>query len=337
MHSRSSNQPIDPKPYEIISLSTNTPQRQKPRGQDSYKPQTISGKIHLKLTAKTSTFIASGVVAMGSNLFNEGQNKNIPLIKASLTREDQLIIPGSSLKGCIRSVYEAITASCLCKTKARREDIPNGYGECKDKSSLCPACQVFGAMGWQGLISFQDALVQETKTSIGFMASLYSPRPERRAYFKNGKVAGRKVYYHAVKALDKGPVQGIPIQQVATDSTLTTTLGFMNLTKAQLGTLFTALGCHQDYPLALKIGGGKPVGMGTILVKIESLELWEKVGDRYLSYDCSNQVILTGNELKTFLDKTTQEATQLLQLPQLKELQQVLKYPTQRPAPKGMY
>lgn len=328
------NQPADPKPYEIISLPKSPPIRKRPIGQDSYKPQLLSGKIHLTLTAKTSTFVASGVVAMGRDLFNQGQNKNIPLIKASITQGGKLMLPGSSLKGCIRSVYEAITASCLCKTKAKQ--LPKGYEECREQDKLCPACQVFGAMGWQGLISFQDAIVQETKTSVGFMASLYSPRQRRPAYFKQDKVAGRKFYYHAAKAVDKGK-QGIPVQQIVTDSVLTTTLGFMNLDKAQLGTLFTALGQNKSYPFALKIGGGKPVGMGTIIVNIDALELWEKPGDRYLIYEAANHSSLTGTALETFVDHAIQASHPLVQTEQLQQLQQVLKYPTQRQAPTGMY
>lgn len=338
MTARQTNQPIEPKPYEMISLPKTSPNRKNPIGQDVYKSQRLSGKIHLNLTSKTSTFIASGVVAMGSDVFSQGQSKNIPLIKASLTQDEKLIIPGSTLKGCIRSIYEAITSSCICKTKLHREQIPNGFSECKDKNNLCPACQVFGAMGWQGLISFQDAVVQETKTSVGFMASLYSPRTDRKAYFKEGKVAGRKFYYHAAKAVDRGLQKGIPVQQITTDSVLTTTIRFMNLTKAELGTLLTVLGQDKNYPFALKIGGGKPVGMGTLVVKVTSVEYVEDAKNRYLTYEDSNSQ-LTGNQLQKFIDAAIREANQkqLIQLEQLKEIQEVLKYPTQRKAPEGMY
>lgn len=46
---------------------------------------------------------------MGSDV---GQSK-IPLIKTMQMGENKLLIPGSSLKGAVRSVYEAITNSTL--------------------------------------------------------------------------------------------------------------------------------------------------------------------------------------------------------------------------------
>jgi hypothetical protein len=120
------------KPYQLVSFPQKAPVRNKPIGQDSYKTKRLSGKISLRLTVKTASFIASGVVAMGNDLSN--RYRNIPLIKVSVGQGEKLILPGSSLKGVIRSIYEAITLSCLCKTRANREKIPNGYSECKTKS-----------------------------------------------------------------------------------------------------------------------------------------------------------------------------------------------------------
>jgi CRISPR/Cas system CSM-associated protein Csm3 (group 7 of RAMP superfamily) len=47
------------------------------------------------------------------------QTRRIPLIKTSIERDKRLLIPGSSLKGVVRSAYEAITRSCLCKVTKR--------------------------------------------------------------------------------------------------------------------------------------------------------------------------------------------------------------------------
>lgn len=114
----------------------------------------------------------------------------IPLIKTMLQTIDQkLSIQGSSLKGCIRSVYEAITRSCICKTKADIKHIPDGYKECKinikqNRVLVCDACRTFGAMDWQGLLDFNDAKSESMGFATGFMLSLYRPRPgESSAYF----------------------------------------------------------------------------------------------------------------------------------------------------------
>jgi len=346
----SANTPVEivtPKPYELISLPTQSPDKAKPAGQEGFKSDRISGKISLRLTVKTASFIASGVVAMGSDLSDK--TRNIPLIKTSIEREQRLLIPGSSLKGVVRSTYEAITRSCLCKvTKKYHKQIPSSYQECsinrqRNQVTVCPACQVFGAMDWQGLIHFTDAQCETTGFSTGFMPSLYRPRPEeRKAYFNpQGEVAGRKFYYHGIKAVDQGQQQGIPVQQAGKEYRFTTQLRFMNLTPAELGTLLIVLGQDSKNLIALKVGGGKPIGMGTMVVdvteikRINSKQQWR---DRYSSYD-SPPDSLTGNSLKEFIQTVIQTAhtQKLVQDRQLQELKQVLKWPTDREPPEGVY
>jgi RAMP superfamily len=334
---RSSSTPttedIIPKPYKLIPLPQQTPVRGKPIGQDAFKNERLSGKISLRLTVKTTAFVASGLVAMGSDLDN--RMKQIPLIKVAVNKGEKLIIPGSSLKGAVRSAYEAITQSCLCKTKTKQ--IPEGYNECRNKNQLCPACQVFGAMDWQGLISFSDAIAKETKPSVGFMPSLYAPRTQRQAYYQRGKVAGRKFYYHAVKAVDRGS-NGIPVQQAGTDLIFSTQIKFMNLSKAELGTLLIVLGQDSNYYMALKVGGGKPVGMGTMTVEVNEIESPTDWRSRYLEYTPSDANSYTHDRLKEYMQPLIKTAhQQLVQAPQLKELQAVWQWPTNRQAPENMY
>ncbi len=335
-----------PKPYQLISLPAESPKKSKPAGQDRFKNDRLSGFIGLRLTVKTSAFIASGVVAMGSDLSNT--TRNIPLIKTSLDRNQQLLIPGSSLKGVVRSTYEAITRSCLCKvTRRYQEQVPSGYKECvinrqRNQVEVCAACQVFGAMDWQGLVHFTDAQCEKNGFSTGFMPSLYRPRPdERRAYFnQQGKVAGRKFYYHAVKSVDAGD-RGIPVQQAGKEFTFITQLRFMNLTQAELGTLLIVLGQDKQNKMALKVGGGKPVGMGTMVVDVTEIDLIkskEEWRDRYSNYD-SQPPSLTEKALEEFVQKIIKVAhsEKLVQDKQLQELKQVLQWPTDRQPPEGVY
>jgi len=105
------------------------------------------------------------------------------------------------------------------------------------------------------------------------MPSLYSPNPQRQEYYTENVVAGRKFYYHFTKAVDEGD-RGIDVQQAGTDYTFTTCLSFMNLTKEQLGTLLIVLGQDSNHRIALKVGGGKPIGMGTITVDVLGIDVW---------------------------------------------------------------
>ncbi len=335
-YNQSSETPA-PKPYAMVSFPKERPQLQPPIGQDKYHENRCHGILHLTLKVQTALHVSTGVVVMGSDV---GQ-KSIPLIKTMMQgTEGQLIIPGSSLKGVVRSVYEAITNSTLAViTQRYKDDIPPERLPCRDKNRLCPASRVFGALDWQGLIHFTDARCKSAGFRAGFMPSLYRPHSEaKHNYFKQGKVAGRKFYYHTIKAVDKGQQQGIPVQQAVKEFVFTTQLHYRNLTQAELGTLLIVLGQDRPkHPIALKVGGGKPIGMGTMTVEITLLEQPANLRDRYLSYD-SKPTQLAGNQLQQMMQKAIAEAhRQLVQSQQLQELAAVLKYPTDREPPEGMY
>jgi hypothetical protein len=176
-----------PKPYKLVSFPSVEPSRKRPKGQHLYHQNCLTGSIKLTLTVKNALFTASGLVAMGGDI--SPQYQRIPLIKLGVTKDNIPIIQGSSFKGVLRSIYEAITASCLCNKMTA--PIPNGYQKCdlkKDHQVVCPACRIFGAMGWQGLITFQDAIAQNFQSSIGFMPSLYSPNDNRESIIKMVKL-----------------------------------------------------------------------------------------------------------------------------------------------------
>lgn len=315
------------KPYALVPFPKQKPQLKHPVGHDRYHNDRLHGKLVLKLTVKTAVHISTGIVAMGTDV-----GDRIPLIKTMAQgREQQLTIPGSSLKGVIRSAYEAITNSTLA-VASRKQDMPKERLPCLNKKELCPASLVFGAMNWQGLIHLPDATCESAKLTTGFMPSLYRPRPDqRKAYFgQNGKAVGRKFYYNAVKALNGGD-RGVPVQQAGTEYVFKTELQFNNLTQAELGTLLIVLGQDPKYPMALKVGGGKPIGMGSMTVDIEALEKPQSLKERYTRYTLPESNRLTGNSLKSFIEEVIQAAHRgLVEKPQLEALAEILKWPTDR-------
>ena len=338
--SGSSSDESVPKPYAFVSFPAERPVLQRPAGHDKYKSDRIHGTLLLTLKVQTSLHVSTGVVVMGSDI-----GSRVPLIKTMVQATDQkLSIQGSSLKGCIRAVYEAITNSTLAVVTSKYKDkIPPERLPCKKKDELCPASQVFGALDWQGLIEFSDAKCEKTGFATGFMPSLYRPRPDpSSAYFDGrGKVAGRKFYYHAIRAIDKGQDRGITVQQAAKEYTFKTQIQFKNLTAAELGTLLIVLGQDPKYPIALKVGGGKPIGMGTMTVEVTAARVLQNKGDlrdRYSSYNPPESDSMTGTKLQQFMHKNIQAAhSSLVQATQLQQLAEVLKYPTDREPPTGMY
>ena len=324
------------KPYELISFPRKRPQLKAPIGHHRYTKTGYHGTLRLSLRVKTALHVSTGITAMGSDVASR-----VPLIKTMTQgRSNQLVIQGSSLKGCVRAIYEAITNSTLAIVSNRyRQQMPSERLPCRKKDSLCPASQVFGALDWQGLVHFTDARCTAAKSTTGFMPSLYRPRPDqRKAYFENGKAAGRKFYHHAREAIDGGS-RGTPIQQAGTEYGFKTELQFLNLSQAQLGTLLISLGQDAEFPMALKLGGGKPVGLGTVQIEVSEAEVTQDVRDRYAEYAVPEAAKLTGEALATFIKETVKAAhsEKLVEADQLSELSQVLQWPTTREAPTGMY
>ncbi len=92
------------------------------------------------------------------------------------------------------------------------------------------------------------------------------------------------MYYHTIRAIDKGQNQGITIQQAAKEYTFISELHFKNLKSEELGTLLIVLGQDPKYPIALKVGGGKPIGMGTMTVEVTAAQVLQnlkELRDRY--------------------------------------------------------
>ncbi len=318
-----------PSNYNFISLPQTAPDRINIQGNQKFghnkyqlTNKRFSGKLYLNLTVVSPVSVNSGITVMGSDLAQQIDTVSaryvakLSLIQSSVQQNHRLIIPGSSLKGVVRSIYEAITRSCLCKTDARREEIPNNYSECKDTSELCPACVIFGAMNWLGLVHFYDAKYDPDNDKSGFdtglIPALFSPKPkaenretqEKIYYDNNNKIRGRKFYPHSYQE-DEEVTPTIRIQQAELGKRFTTYVNYSNLTKMQLGALLIALGQDPENRLGLKIGSGKAVGMGTMkidIVKIEQLEI-----NRYLSYNPNNSV-LEENTLKQFILDAIQSA-----------------------------
>lgn len=340
----SSSPELPPKPYEFVSFPQEKPNLQRPVGHHKYLSDRLHGTLYLTLKVQTSLHVSTGISVMGSDI----GNNRIPLIKTMVQGVDQkLSIQGSSLKGCIRSVYEAITNSTLgvitnkkeYKEKYHSERLPST----QTRNELCPASRVFGASGnnwgWQGLLDFNDAKCENIGFTTGFMPALYRPRPdERKAYFLRGKVAGRKFYYHTIRAIDKGQNSGIPVQQAGREYTFKTQLNYKNLLPEELGTLLIIFGQDPKYPIALKVGGGKPIGMGTMTVNIDKIKQPQSLQERYSKYDVTQDEDLVSEKLQQFIQNNIQAAhTRLIQKHQLEELTAVLRYPSDREPPSGMY
>ncbi|MEA5506222.1 RAMP superfamily CRISPR-associated protein [Halotia wernerae UHCC 0503] len=331
-----SNQERGPRPYDFVYFSDKPPTANRPPGHHKYLSNRLHGTLFLTLKVQTMLHISTGIVLMGSDINQE----HIPLIKTMVQGNDkELLIQGSSLKGCIRSVYEAITNSRVGVKPKKPEEYPEERLPTKDKNQLCPASVVFGASGekwgWQGLLTIQDAHCEMTGFEVGFMPNLWRPRPdESQAYYHNGKTVGWKFYYNMKNAKDKGIGNGIPVQVAFKNDEFSTKLNFKNLKPEELGSLLIALGQDKNYPIVLKVGAGKPIGMGSMTVEITEAEITQNQADlysRYTSFAVSSNQILTDELLKNFIHNKIQQAhEELIEQPQLEKISEILSFSTNR-------
>jgi len=137
--------PIYPKPYDFISIP-NAIRRQKTPGHLMLKPELNTGSLLFNLRTKTPLFINSGQVALSEDVGMRAGG----IIQAHYKIGDKLAIPASSLKGAVRSVAEAVSASCLSGKRTSPRELSGDFRRSCTNTSACPACILFGTGGKDG-------------------------------------------------------------------------------------------------------------------------------------------------------------------------------------------
>ena len=142
-------------------------------------------------------------------------------VVADIIRDPQgnPVIPGSSLKGVFRAIAEAASKSCLLAAAPDKEDkekLPEwlkshvesqllnaddqvpveirtpadlDHSLCNESNGFCPACAIFGTLGYRGRVAYTDAhIVRRFRPSDGFnplsfvkIPARNTPQPHRLA------------------------------------------------------------------------------------------------------------------------------------------------------------
>ncbi len=315
------SQPPAPKPFAFMPLPKRV-NRQSPTGHEQYHEERLTGQIQGTIEALSPIYVGSGIIDL---------DQDEKLIKTAVRTGGKVVIPGSSLKGAIRSVVEAISESCVCKVSRRtRQAVPRKFAECPQKERLCVACRMFGAMGFQGNVAIQDAPQIHGEIVTLRVPELYAPG---RCQSRIRGIPGRKFYMHGRVESGKTPVEACKVR-----SKFRFVVQVDNLTQAEWGLLLTALGHHPSHPFKLKIGGAKPVCFGSIDFQIEQIQVGEQTCDRYLDWDVQPELTITGRRLEEWTHQCTNRETNLLiKQDLLTELARILQYPNDRNCPTGPY
>ncbi len=301
-------EPPLPKPYAFIPLPSQHPGLQKPAGHHRYQPGTLTGTLTAQIVARSPIHVASG-------LLEPLRNRDYPLVKGHFRTNDTLAIPATSLKGCIRSILEAIAPAAITITRAR--PLPNEANPSNNLDRLDVAQRLFGTLGYQGCVRFRDALIEpaDARPAIVPSVQLFRPRSDAHdTYFDGRRPKGRKFYMHGTVATGNLPLETCPV-----DSTFRLQLDFDNLTRGEVGLLLYALGLGAPR-LWPKLGGSKPACLGTIEVSNPALVVLEPSA-AYTDFDATPQPQVIEPLLKAA------ETEELVLRNQLQQLADVLRWP----------
>ena len=258
-------EPPLPKPYGFVALPTDRPALCTPAGHDRYGDGLFSGELRATIIARSPIHVASGL------LEPRPRDRENPLVKALFRTNGRPAIPGTSLKGCIRSIVEAISPSAVTmKTTAPVPAHLQGW-KTKAGADLDVTQRLFGMLGYQGNVTFADArLCEGHPVTIVRSVQLHQPaKKSTRPYFlDNGLLKGRKFYMHGALAMGN-----LPLEVIAEGGSLDLLAHFDNLTAGELGLLLIGLGLGEPR-LWPKLGGAKPACLGTIEVSAPTLTIF---------------------------------------------------------------
>lgn len=209
-----------------------------------YDDQRLNGRLSGFVRALQPLHVSTGLLVMPSD---RGLIHTSPLIKSFQTRNGEPVIPGASIKGAVRSLFEAVTDSCQCTAGDRCD-----YNPRRGRNAVCAACDLFGSMSVESKLYIDDALlVDGSRNVLSIPKQTSDPRAETR---------GWRIYPHAKQNRETGTW---PVEIVERGSRFAFTAEFRNVTAVQLGALLLVLGQGSD-PVCIKLGGGKNSGLGAV-------------------------------------------------------------------------
>jgi len=341
-------------PYDFVPLDIeHPPERRRPIWHNVLAPNNAhpaklySGSLYLYLEAETPLFIRDANSPV--------QDPRVPG-EHIRNKAGEQIIPGSSLKGLLRSVVETLCRGCL--TVINREyPVPAGFAPCENNQSLCIACRLFGMMQRQrqaevflGKVDIGDALVYEDGLYFYepiYTAVLDAPKPRHRAFYfdQQGYIAGRKFYFH--HAGDPSTVNGLieirnkpgeyrnqHIKPLDVGTEFSARLDFTSLEADEFAALMLAIALQPD--MRHKIGYGKPIGLGSIRIAASELHLVDYAA-RYTAFRAGRGMSKYGvDEITNLLDgqmaafddpRVHQQWQRFSALPSLPQLYQIWQWP----------
>nr|8D9H_B Chain B, RAMP superfamily protein [Candidatus Scalindua brodae] len=269
---------------------------------EEFTEELLSGKINCKLETLTPLIIPDTSDENGLKLQgNKPGHKNYKFFNIN----GELMIPGSELRGMLRTHFEALTKSCFAifgedstlswASKTLGGKLDKALHPCTGLSDgLCPGCHLFGTTDYKGRVKFGFAKYEngpewlitrgnnpERSLTLGV---LESPRPAFSIPDDESEIPGRKFYLHhngwriiRQKQLEiretVQPERNVTTEVMDKGNVFSFDVRFENLREWELGLLLQSLDPGKN--IAHKLGKGKPYGFGSVKIKIDSLHTFK--------------------------------------------------------------
>jgi CRISPR/Cas system CSM-associated protein Csm3 (group 7 of RAMP superfamily) len=217
------------------------------------------GKMTVHIVCVSKVFVGTGQYEVDAN----------GLYQPFARKGSSLIIPGTSIKGVIRTYAEALSPSCEGGRYRGKE------------CGKCISCSIFGALGFQGRVTFCDTHPIDPRGTVDgtyTMSVRWSGRADH----------GRRFYYHnnprspVIYDRNNRPLPSERVEVVNEGTQFTCEVFFENLGQQEMGLLLLAMGLSPKYPFNLKLGGGKNRRLGTVRFESDAIELFS--ADSYSTF-----------------------------------------------------
>ncbi len=210
----------------------------------------------------------------------------VPVPISRLVDKDPLIkrLPDDSLRPC---TIEPSTCAEECEECPERCKKVADYFSPHPKG-LCPACHLFGTPYYKGRVNFGFAWLQGNNPTWYVhkednhqltLKLLERPRPTWSMPNDNSPVPGRKFYVHhphsvaGLKGNKDKNKNNTTVTPFAPDNVFTFDVQFSNLRSWELGLLLYSLELEEG--LGHKLGMGKPLGLGSVIVRINDIAFFD--------------------------------------------------------------
>ncbi|NLY19513.1 MAG: hypothetical protein GX045_11445 [Clostridiaceae bacterium] len=283
------------------------------------------GKFELELIAEAPVYVGSGKETVVGGRLCRALIRNANGVP---------VIPGSSLKGVVRTIAQAVSNSggCAEAPYIRKEEIKYP----SNRNCKCLVCTMLGSLSAKSRVTFSDFTASDSDTpnlsdasntpnkydtSDTLVLNALKPYSHdvldvKTKYFINNRPKGIKFYSQG----DANKIQGeVPTECVAAGTGFVGEIIFQGLTETHLELLCFALGLDDSFPL--RVGGNKPGFFGVVRPKIISFACYLSGTYRNLKLELpqSRQIIDMDpvNLAKAYVNKNPQIKSNIDKLRQI--------------------